>query len=73
MRIDSIEARNNYIAETHSQNWTVRVLERNIKTKYYQCLLSTNQNTDDTEHNTATEYIKDPYVLEFLGLPESTR
>ena len=71
MRLDSAEARNYYIAESHSQNWTVRVLERNIKTEYYQRLLSTNQNAAGKDHNPAIEYVKDPYVLEFLGLPES--
>jgi predicted nuclease of restriction endonuclease-like (RecB) superfamily len=71
MRLDLAEARNYYIDEAHSQNWTVRVLERNIKTEYYKRLLSTRQNTEDTEQNPANEYVKDPYVLEFLGLPES--
>ena len=71
MRLDSAEARNYYIAETHSQNWTVRVLERNIRTGYYERLLSTQQNADGAEKTSANEYIKDPYVLEFLGLPEN--
>jgi len=71
MRLDSEEERNYYLGETRSQNWTVRVLERNIKTNYYQRLLSTSQNAENEEHNVTSEYIKDPYVLEFLGLPES--
>ncbi|MCL1996029.1 MAG: DUF1016 N-terminal domain-containing protein [Defluviitaleaceae bacterium] len=57
MRLDSAEARNYYIEESHLQNWTVRVLERNIKTGYYERLLSAPQNTEKRDN---TAYIKDP-------------
>jgi predicted nuclease of restriction endonuclease-like (RecB) superfamily len=40
MRLDSKEARDYYINESRSQNWSVRVLERNIRSGYFERLLS---------------------------------
>ena len=63
-------------AEAASQNWSYRQLERNIKSGYYHRLLSTQEKSNDAEKclpaviNTK-EFIKDPYVLEFLDLPEN--
>jgi len=75
MRLNSEKARNYYLNEARAQNWTVRVLERNIKTNYFNRLLSTQKLTlpevDTTGEFNTNELIKDPYVLEFLGLPES--
>ena len=75
MRLDSEEAQNYYLNEVREQNWTVRVLERNIKSGYYDRLLSTQKSNligiDNAEEINLDEMIKDPYVLEFLGLPES--
>ena len=75
MRLDSEEAQNYYLNEVREQNWTVRVLERNIKSGYYDRLLSTQKSNligiDNTEEINLDTMIKDPYVLEFLGLPES--
>ena len=57
------------IKEASSQNWSSRVLERNIKSGYYKRLLSTQQNKVQKE-NEPIGFTKDPYVLEFLNLPE---
>lgn len=49
-------------------------MERNIQTHSFQRLLSSQgEGTKDTQTqgNTLSEFIKDPYVLEFLQLPES--
>lgn len=76
IRIDNPEERNYYLTEAASQNWSYRQLERNIKSGYYHRLLSTQENSNDAEKclpaviNTK-EFIKDPYVLEFLDLPEN--
>ena len=74
MRLDNIEERDYYITESREQNWSVRQLERNIKSSYFQRLLST-QNKGipaSTMQAIKSEFLKDPYVLEFLGLPESS-
>lgn len=76
LRIDNPEERNYYLTEAASQNWSYRQLERNIKSGYYHRLLSTQENVNTTEKCLPTvidtkEFIKDPYVLEFLNLPEN--
>jgi predicted nuclease of restriction endonuclease-like (RecB) superfamily len=72
MRLDSPQAIEYYCREAREQNWTVRQLERNIKSQSFQRLLSTQASPSSTQ-GTAThlEFIKDPYVLEFLQLPET--
>ncbi|MCT4222760.1 DUF1016 domain-containing protein [Elizabethkingia anophelis] len=76
MRIDSNAARNYYLKEASEQNWSVRVLERHINTFYYECLLSTQNKEETVQYSTgqnndlARDFIKDPYVFEFLNIPE---
>ena len=65
MRISDEEERNFYLKETLTENWSVRVLERNIKSGYYKRMLSTQ--LPDKE-NRALEFVKDPFVLEFMGI-----
>lgn len=74
MRADSPQAIAYYCKEAREQNWTVRQLERNMKSQSFQRLLST-QAAPSAVNGTAThlEFIKDPYVLEFLQLPEIGR
>ena len=78
MRIENEREREYYIKETVEQNWSSRLLERNIKTGYYRRLLSTQQEDDNAitpalEKYNLTDFIKDPYVTEFLDLPEDSR
>jgi predicted nuclease of restriction endonuclease-like (RecB) superfamily len=77
MRLDSKEARHYYLAEAREQNWSVRILERNLKSKYYERLLATQKKTiTKAKHPKSTDadnLVKDPYVLEFLGLPENSK
>ena len=61
-------------------NWSARQLERQIGSLYYErLLLSRDKRGMLTEHRKPTtaahplEVIKDPYVLEFLNLPENHR
>lgn len=71
MRLDNTAERNYYISEASSQNWSVRQLERNIRSGYYQRILAHKSPLSEVlSHQPATAFIKDPYVLEFLGLPE---
>ena len=79
MRIDDEKARTYYITESKAENWSVRQLQRNINSCYYERLLSSseekNKSTlDDQETKTDTrDFIKDPYVLEFLNLSEDSK
>ena len=74
MREEDAKARLYYLQETKTQNWSVRQLQRQIETRSYQRLLSTQDAVSTPETHSATpsirDFIKDPYVLEFLGLPE---
>lgn len=73
MRLNSPEVRNYYISETASQNWSVRQLQRNITTLYFERIISSKDASAvpaTTEKQTQRDFIKDPYVLEFLNLSE---
>jgi len=73
IRADSQQAIEHYCSETRAQNWTVRQLERNIRTQSYQRLLSTQAAPSDSSAKAVhLDFIKDPYVLEFLQLPEAS-
>ncbi|MCL1992067.1 MAG: PDDEXK nuclease domain-containing protein [Spirochaetes bacterium] len=81
LRLADKNAMQYYIAEAAANNWSVRTLDRNISTLYYQRLLSS-QNKDivtaEMQEKTAAfrqdklEFIKNPAVLEFLGLPNNS-
>lgn len=75
MKVENENARQFYIEETIKSNWSVRQLERQINTFSYERLLSSNGNYDvvlDTTNREVgkkpTDIIRDPYVLEFLGV-----
>lgn len=80
MRIDNPQARLWYTQESAKSNWSVRALERQIGTHYYERLLSSKEkqpvineakeNTKDLQL-TSKDIIKDPYVLEFLDLKQN--
>lgn len=70
MRVDHEKARVYYMNEAADQQWSSRVLERNINTLYYQRLLSTPRQTETKEILVSKDFIKDPYVFEFLNIPE---
>lgn len=75
IRIDNQDKRDFYIAEADKNNWTARQLERQVNSQLFERLLLSN----DVESvltiarkeklpTDAKEIIKDPMVLEFLGL-----
>ncbi|MDR1444708.1 MAG: PDDEXK nuclease domain-containing protein [Treponema sp.] len=80
MKIDNAERREFYLNECAESNWSVRQLERQITTFYYERLLATQKEGKEsvrneiqkTEPKTDPDYIlKDPYILEFLDLKEN--
>jgi predicted nuclease of restriction endonuclease-like (RecB) superfamily len=76
MRVENPSAREYYINEAAEQSWSTRQLERNIHSLYYERLLSSRDKQQALTQSAAAieayhpdDFIKDPYVLEFLGLP----
>lgn len=78
MRVKNTQARAWYADEAANQNWSVRALDRQISTLYYERLLGSQQQ-DGVRDEAATKiasdapndprnFIRDPYVLEFLGV-----
>lgn len=74
MRVENAEARDYYIREAAENNWSSRLLERNINTFYYQRLLSSQDKSllpvKASEQIQLKDFIKDPYVLEFLDIDQ---
>ncbi|MBB4845371.1 putative nuclease of restriction endonuclease-like (RecB) superfamily [Paucibacter oligotrophus] len=82
LKLESTSARDWYMNEAASQNWSTRALERQIGTLYYERLLLS-QDRAAVEHearvNLQTEaqasspraFVRDPVLLEFLGLPQA--
>lgn len=70
MRLEDAEERDFYLQETATECWSVRELERNIKSGYYKRILST-QFPDKTGQT--SQFVKDPYVLEFMGIKDNDR
>jgi len=76
MRVENPHARNYYINESADNNWSSRVLERNISTLYYERLLSSKNKKEvllqakQLEKQSPTDFIKDPYIFEFLNITQ---
>ena len=77
MNIDDDKRRNFYLEECIKSNWSVRKLERQINSFYYERLISTKEPYKEevkNEINTLEKkdkienFVKDPYVLEFLDI-----
>ncbi|MBK6727779.1 MAG: DUF1016 family protein [Xanthomonadales bacterium] len=71
MRVDDPKARDYYIQETARQQWTSRALQRAIETRSFERLLQAPESVAPAmpEAN-PKQLLKDPYILEFLDLPE---
>ena len=78
LRVDSSTAREWYMNEAAAQNWNTRALDRQIGTLYYERLLASKDRQpvrDEASEKlaeiqaTPREFIRDPVMLEFLGLP----
>lgn len=75
LRIDNEDKREYYIAETVKNNWSVRQMERQINSQLFERLLLSNDKEsilaiarNEVIPTNPNEIIKDPLVLEFLGL-----
>ena len=77
LRVDNDAARLWYMNEAAGQGWTTRSLERQISTLYYERLLATSDRPaveNESKSNlaplqTPRDFVRDPVILEFLGLP----
>ena len=75
IRLENEDKRAFYIAEATKNNWTARQLERQINSQLFERLLMSNDvksvlavAREEKQPSDAKEIIKDPMVLEFLGL-----
>lgn len=84
IRIENEQARLWYMQEAIEQAWSARALERQIGTLYYERLLATQAKEqylkpvlDEAKQKTselalsAKDYLRDPYLFDFLGLPSA--
>lgn len=80
MRVENPEAREWYMNEAAEQNWSTRALFRQINSLYYERMLMSRDKAPVVEEMreqtaplaaTPKDFIKDPYVLEFLGLQDN--
>ena len=77
MRIDNVDERHFYEIESVKNDWSLSELKRQYDSSLYERLaLSTNKDKvyrlalEGQKVETANDVVKDPYVLEFLGLKE---
>ena len=77
MRIDNVDERHFYEIESVKNDWSLSELKRQYDSSLYERLaLSTNKDKvyrltlEGQKVETANDAVKDPYVLEFLGLKE---
>jgi len=79
MRIDDEDERNFYEIEAQKNNWSVRELNRQYNSALFTRLVLSKDKGKVKELsekglviNRPQDAIKDPYILEFLGLPEKS-
>ena len=79
MRIENINARNFYEIEAFENNWSLRELKRQVNSSLYERLVLSKDKEKVKELavkgqiiEKAQDVIKDPYILEFLGLDEKS-
>ena len=78
MRVENENARAFYEDECVKSNWSTRQLERQINSFFYERILSSKDkevvkneiNLLEPQGKLPKDIIRDPYVLEFLGLPD---
>lgn len=78
MRIENPDARAYYVDECAKGNWSTRQLERQINSFCYERVISSRNKdavvSDVLEKEpprTPEDFIKDPYVLEFVGIKQN--
>ena len=80
LRLEDTAARTWYMNESADQNWSTRALDRQIGTLYYERLLASQDRQPVRDEAAAhlgalpltpRDFIRDPVMLEFLGLPNT--
>lgn len=80
LRLENPEARDFYLKEAVAAQWSVRQLERQMQSFYFERLLASShknlvkeetQSTGMQLINTPEQILKDPFILEFLDLQEN--
>jgi predicted nuclease of restriction endonuclease-like (RecB) superfamily len=78
LKVEKEDARSFYLEEAVRSNWSTRELERQINSLFYERLLLSQDKRRALDHAaegrvalSAQDIIKDPYVLEFLGVREN--
>ena len=82
MKIESLSAREWYMKEAVASNWSTRALERQVGSLYYERILASSDKSsveteasqktnasDESSKESPKEVLRDPYILDFLGLP----
>lgn len=79
MRMEDIDARKFYEIEAIENNWSLRELKRQVNSSLYERLVLSKDKEKVKELSVkgqiiekAQDVIKDPYILEFLGLDEKS-
>lgn len=77
LKIEDYMERSFYLKECEQENWGVRELRRQMKSVLFQRLVLSKEKTEVIRLSTegqvvekAEDILKDPYVFEFVGLPE---
>ena len=78
IRVENEAARNYYMSECVAENWSVRQLERQINTMFYERMLASRDKdkvkaeirTSAPKTAAPREIIRDPFILEFLGIKQ---
>lgn len=80
MRIENSEERNFYETEAVNERWSLRELKRQFNAALYERLSLSKDKQGVLEMSKqgiivqkTEDIVKDPYILEFLGLPEESR
>jgi predicted nuclease of restriction endonuclease-like (RecB) superfamily len=80
MRIDDENERQFYEIESFKNNWSIRELQRQFDSALYTRLVLSRDKDEVKELSEKglvlekpKDAIKDPYILEFIGLPEHTK
>lgn len=81
LRVENPQARDWYLNEAIDQSWSARALDRQIQKLYYERLLASKdkalveqeaQEKTQSLIETAKDYLRDPYILDFLNLQDKT-
>lgn len=79
LKVENEQARAFYMQEAIECNWSTRSLDRQIGNLYYERMLMSKNTkivkkeaTEKTSEQIPQDIIKDPYVLDFLGLKDNT-